>query len=58
LSLKGHTRGLTSVAFAPDGQAALTAARDGLTILWPAAAAAGKQQVQGSLPVQLPQAAR
>jgi WD40 repeat protein len=36
LSLKGHTRGLTSVAFAPDGSAALTAARDGLTILWPA----------------------
>ncbi len=38
LSLKGHTRELTSVAFAPDGQAALTTARDGLTILWPAVA--------------------
>jgi WD40 repeat protein len=36
LSLKGHTRSLTSVAFAPDGRSALTAARDGLTILWPA----------------------
>jgi WD40 repeat protein len=36
LSLKGHTRGLTSVAFAPDGRSALTAARDGMTILWPA----------------------
>jgi WD40 repeat protein/serine/threonine protein kinase len=40
LSLKGHTRGLTSVAFAPDGRAALTSARDGLTILWPAVAPA------------------
>ncbi|MCI0359577.1 MAG: hypothetical protein L0211_13965, partial [Planctomycetaceae bacterium] len=39
LSLKGHTRGLTSVSFAPDGRSALTAARDGLTILWPAASA-------------------
>ena len=38
LSLKGHTRELTSVAFAPDGRAALTTARDGLTILWPAVA--------------------
>jgi WD40 repeat protein len=38
LSLKGHTRELTSVAFAPDGRAALTTARDGLTILWPAIA--------------------
>ena len=36
LSLRGHTRGLTSVAFAPDGHAAVTASRDGLTILWPA----------------------
>jgi WD40 repeat protein len=37
ISLRGHTRGLTSVAFAPDGSAALTASRDGMTILWPAA---------------------
>ncbi|MCU0878043.1 MAG: protein kinase [Pirellulaceae bacterium] len=37
LSLRGHTRGLTSVAFAPDGSAALTSSRDGMTILWPAA---------------------
>jgi WD40 repeat protein len=35
LTLKGHTRGLTSVAFAPDGSAALTASRDGVAILWP-----------------------
>jgi WD40 repeat protein len=39
ISLRGHTRGLTSVAFAPDGSAALTASRDGMTILWPAATA-------------------
>jgi WD40 repeat protein len=38
LSLRGHSRGLTSVAFAPDGGAALTASRDGMTILWPAIA--------------------
>jgi WD40 repeat protein len=54
LSLKGHTRGLTSVAFGPDGQAALTAARDGLTILWPATPALGEKEVQGKLPVQFP----
>ncbi len=36
LTLKGHSRELTSVAFAPDGRAALTSARDGLTIVWPA----------------------
>jgi WD40 repeat protein len=36
LSLRGHTRALTSVSFAPDGSAALTASRDGLTIIWPA----------------------
>jgi hypothetical protein len=38
LTLKGHTRELTSVAFAPDGRSALTASRDGLTIVWPAVA--------------------
>jgi WD40 repeat protein len=37
ISLRGHTRGLTSVAFAPDGSSALTASRDGMTIVWPAA---------------------
>jgi WD40 repeat protein len=36
LTLKGHSRELTCVAFAPDGRAALTSARDGLTIVWPA----------------------
>ena len=36
LTLKGHTRPLTSVAFAPDGNSVLTAARDGVAILWPA----------------------
>jgi WD40 repeat protein len=36
LTLKGHTRGVTSVAFSPDGRSALTAARDGVAIIWPA----------------------
>lgn len=36
LTLKGHGRELTSVAFSPNGEAALTASRDGLAILWPA----------------------
>ena len=35
LTLRGHTRGLTSVQFSPDGEAALTAGRDGVAILWP-----------------------
>jgi WD40 repeat protein len=39
LTLKGHTRGVTSVAFSPDGRAALTANRDGVAILWPTAEA-------------------
>jgi WD40 repeat protein/serine/threonine protein kinase len=38
LTLKGHTRAVTSVSFAPDGSAVLTASRDGVAILWPAAA--------------------
>ena len=38
LTLKGHTRALTAVAFAPDDNAVLTASRDGVAILWPAAA--------------------
>jgi len=37
LTLRGHSRGLTSVAFSPNGDGVLTAARDGLAILWPAA---------------------
>jgi WD40 repeat protein/serine/threonine protein kinase len=37
LTLKGHGRELTSVAFSPDGRSALTAGRDGLAILWHAA---------------------
>ena len=36
LTLNGHTRALTAVAFAPDGDAVLTAVRDGIAILWPA----------------------
>jgi WD40 repeat protein/serine/threonine protein kinase len=39
LTLRGHSREITSVAFAPGGRAALTAGRDGLSILWPAAEA-------------------
>jgi WD40 repeat protein len=35
LTLRGHTRGITSVQFSPDGRAALTASRDGVAILWP-----------------------
>jgi WD40 repeat protein len=42
LTLKGHTRPLTSVAFAPDGNSVLTAARDGVAILWPADVENGK----------------
>jgi WD40 repeat protein len=37
LTLKGHGRELTSVAFSPDGRSALTAGRDGLAIVWHAA---------------------
>jgi WD40 repeat protein len=36
LTLKGHTRALTAVAFSPEGNAVLTASRDGVAILWPA----------------------
>jgi WD40 repeat protein len=36
LTLKGHSRALTSVAFSPAGDGVLTASRDGLAILWPA----------------------
>jgi WD40 repeat protein len=36
LTLRGHTRGLTSASFSPDGQTALTTSRDGLSILWAA----------------------
>jgi len=38
LTLKGHGREVTSVAFSQDGLAALTASRDGLAIVWPAVA--------------------
>ena len=37
LTLKGHSRALTSVAFSPLGDSVLTSARDGLANLWPAA---------------------
>lgn len=37
LTLKGHTRQVTSVAFSPDGVLALTGSRDGTAILWLAA---------------------
>ncbi len=51
LTLKGHSRELTSVAFAPDGRAALTSARDGLTVLWPAVeSAAGDKGVPAAAP--------
>jgi hypothetical protein len=40
LTLKGHVRGVTSVAFSPDGRIGLTASRDGISILWPALDAA------------------
>ena len=36
LTLKGHSRGVTSVAFSPVDRSLLTAGRDGISILWPA----------------------
>ena len=36
LTLKGHSRGLTSVAFSPLDRSILTAGRDGVSIVWPA----------------------
>jgi WD40 repeat protein len=36
LTLKGHTRSVTSAAFSPDEDSVLTASRDGVAILWPA----------------------
>ena len=36
LTLKGHTRSVTSAAFSPDALSVLTAGRDGVAILWPA----------------------
>lgn len=35
LTLRGHTRSVTSASFSPDGATVLTASRDGLAILWP-----------------------
>jgi WD40 repeat protein len=43
LTLKGHTRAVTAVSFSPDASAALTAARDGVAILWPTADDAGNR---------------
>ena len=34
MSLEGHTAGVTSVAFAPDGRRALTASHDTTAKLW------------------------
>ena len=46
LTLKGHTREITTVSFSPDGSSALTGSRDGTLMLWLAtdvAAAPGQQ---------------
>jgi WD40 repeat protein len=40
VTLRGHTDAITSLAFLPDGQTLVTAARDGTVRLWPAAPAA------------------
>ncbi|REK12571.1 MAG: serine/threonine protein kinase [Planctomycetota bacterium] len=37
LTLDYHDQAVTSVSFAPDGQAVLTSSRDGTSVLWPAA---------------------
>jgi WD40 repeat protein len=34
LTLRGHSRELTTVSFAPDGKSILTGSRDGTCILW------------------------
>ena len=34
LTLDGHTREVTSVAFSPDGNSVLTSSQDGRAILW------------------------